>query len=279
MAGSVDLADRPHNDRSPRTAADDASVIVVRAEAKPGRRWRARLRNWRWLVPVICLAAGFMFATSADASRGTDLRSPDSANLVDLVQAAEAQIAQSSTQLGTLQNSVSGITNAAGRDNSAVATAQQLAAPLLAPAGLTAVTGPGIRVVLDDAHGTVPADVDPNQLVVHQSDLQAVVNALWGGGAEAMTVAGQRVIATSAVRCVGNTLLLNGRVFSPPFAVLAIGPFGTMHTAMDRSPGVNLFKQAASYYGLGYIVEQVSAIQLPAYTGPITLSYAKAVAR
>ena len=33
----------------------------------------------------------------------------------------------------------------------------------------------------------------------------------------------QRLIATSAVRCVGNTLLLQGRTYSPPFVVTAIG--------------------------------------------------------
>ena len=56
----------------------------------------------------------------------------------------------------------------------------------------------------------------PDDLVVHQQDIQGVVNALWAGGAEAMTLMGQRVIATTAVRCVGNTLLLHGAVYSPP---------------------------------------------------------------
>jgi uncharacterized protein YlxW (UPF0749 family) len=238
-------------------------------------------RIWRVLVPVACACAGLLFAASAQTARGTDLRSPEAVNLAGLVRTAEAQVSTLNTQLTTLQGSVNGLTDAAGDQNSAVAQAQSGAAPLLTPAGLTSVSGPGIRVVLDDAH-TVPAqlaggNVDPNQLVVHQSDLQAVVNALWAGGAEAMTIAGQRVIATSAVRCVGNTLLLNGQVFSPPFEVAAIGPFGTMRNAMDRSPGVALYRQAASYYGLGYTVEQLGGVQLPAYTGPISLSYAKAV--
>src|SRR6185437_17020012 len=92
------------------------------------------------------------------------------------------------------------------------------------------------------------AGVDPNQLVVHQSDLQAVVNALWAGGAEAMSIAGQRVIATSAVRCVGNTLLLNGEVYSPPFRVVAIGPATQLQNNLDGSPAVRLFKQAAEFY-------------------------------
>ncbi len=235
------------------------------------------------LVPLTCAAAGLLFATSAQTARGTDQRSPETANLQDLVHTAEGQVSGLSNQLASVQAAVNGLTGAAGRQNSAVAAAQALAQPLLAPAGLTAVSGPGIRVVLDDAHGLPAgisaADVDPNQLVVHQSDLQAVVNALWAGGAEAMTIAGQRIIATSAVRCVGNTLLLNGRVFSPPFEVAAIGPFGTMRSAMDRSPGVALYRQAASYYGLGYIVDQESDVRLPAYAGPISLSYAKRLSK
>jgi uncharacterized protein YlxW (UPF0749 family) len=236
---------------------------------------------WRVLVPVAFAAAGLLFATSAQTARGTDLRSPESSSLAGSVRTAEDQVNTLSAQLTTLQNSVNGLTGAAGQQNSAVAAAQSSGAGLLAPGGLTAVTGPGIQVVLDDAHG-LPAgissqNVDPNQLVVHQSDLQAVVNALWAGGAEAMTIAGQRIISTSAVRCVGNTLLLNGRVFSPPFEVAAIGPFGTMRLALDHSPGVALYRQAADYYGLGYTVGQTASLRLPAYTDPITLSYAKAV--
>ena len=53
--------------------------------------------------------------------------------------------------------------------------------------------------------------------------MQAVVNALWAGGAEAMMIQDQRIISTSAVRCVGNTLILQGRVYSPPYRIRAIG--------------------------------------------------------
>jgi uncharacterized protein YlxW (UPF0749 family) len=233
--------------------------------------------RWRWLVPLVCAGAGMLFATSAHVSRGTELRSPESANLAGLVRAAEQKVAAGSDRLATLQRQVSAATDRAGRDNTAVAAAQARAKPLRAPVGLTAVHGPGLLVVLDDAH-TVPTDagVDLNQLVVHQSDLQSVVNALWAGGAEAMTVAGQRIIATSAVRCVGNTLLLNGRVFSPPFPVLAIGPARQMQDSLDHAPGVTLFKQAASYYGLGYTVEAQDSVLLPAYDVPINQTYAKA---
>jgi uncharacterized protein YlxW (UPF0749 family) len=251
----------------------------------PGwRGWSISLRgrsSWRIVVPVACVAAGFIFATSARTANGSDLRtSQSSANLANLVRTAENQVNTNSAALAQLQREVSSLTEQAGQQNADVKRAQQQGAPLQAPAGLTAVTGPGIVVVLNDASNSAAnAGVDPNQLVVHQSDMQSVVNALWAGGAEAMTIAGQRIVATSAVRCVGNTLLLNGRVFSPPFRVAAIGPYVTMHTALDRSPGVDLFRQAASYYGLGYTVQQTDSLQLPAYDGPISLSYAKVTPR
>ena len=227
-------------------------------------------------MPVVCLLAGFGFAVSYRDSRGTEIRVPNSGNLAGLVRNAESQVQAADRQYATLQAQVAAAARQAGQGNGAVAAAQSAVGPLAAAAGLTATAGPGITVILNDApDNAANAGVDPNQLVVHQSDLQAVVNALWSGGAEAMTVAGQRVIPTSAVRCVGNTLLLNGEVYSPPFRVEAIGPYRTMHAALDASRGVNYFVQAASFYGLGYTVESADRLVLPAYNGPTGLTYAK----
>jgi uncharacterized protein YlxW (UPF0749 family) len=225
----------------------------------------------------VCLVAGVGFAASARDSRGTDLRAPGISSLADTVRSAEGRVRDADRQVRALQAQVNRAAAQAGRADSDVARVQNRVKPLRTPAGLTAVHGAGLTVVLDDASSQpAGADVDPNQLVVHQSDLQAVVNALWAGGAEAMTISGQRVIATSAVRCVGNTLLLNGEVFSPPFRVAAIGPSATMQERLASSPGVKLFREAAGYYGLGYTVESDSSVDLPAYSGPITLSYAHA---
>jgi uncharacterized protein YlxW (UPF0749 family) len=235
-------------------------------------------RRWRALVPVVCLVAGLGFAVSARESRGHELRNPVNATLAGTVEQAEARVHRLDRTVRDLQDAVDRLAKQAGHGDTGVQQARARIRALLAPAGLTATTGPGLEVVLDDAPGQPSSgNVDPNQLVVHQSDLQAVVNALWAGGAEAMTIAGQRVIATSAVRCVGNTLLLNGEVFSPPFRVAAIGPSATMQKKLSSSPGVKLFREAAGYYGLGYTVSTQSRMELPAFSGPVTLSYAHVV--
>jgi uncharacterized protein YlxW (UPF0749 family) len=122
----------------------------------------------------------------------------------------------------------------------------------------------------------LPQGVRPDDVVVHQQDVQAVVNALWAGGAEAMTIMGVRVISTSAVRCVGNTLLLGGRVYSPPFVLTAIGNPDAMTAALGQSDGVRAFRLAASTLGLGYQVRTENDVTVPAYDGSTSLQYAQA---
>jgi uncharacterized protein YlxW (UPF0749 family) len=175
---------------------------------------------------------------------------------------------------------VDAATAAAGKGSGRVAEVQQQVTALGDPFGQTAVTGEGLTVTLDDAPSSAAQQVDPSdqaaldQLVIHQSDLQAVVNALWAGGAQAISIAGQRLVPTSAVRCVGNTLLLNGRVYSPPYVVDAIGPSEAMRTDLANSRGVSLLEQAVQYYGVGYRVSGTHTVSVPAYDGPLDLSYA-----
>lgn len=270
------MARNPGDPRAPRTAATTAG-------REAARRSRAAHRTgllWRVLVPLACLVAGFVFATSAHDSGGTDLRPPGFANLSDLVAAAEQRVHAADAQVARLQAEVNAATQQAAHGDSAVAAAQAAVTPLLQPGGLSAMHGPGTGVVLDDAPAAnQPSGVDLNQLLVHQSDIRAVVNALWAGGAEAMSIMGQRVVATSSVRCVGPTLLINGEVFSPPYRIVAIGPADSMRSALDASPGVALFKQAAGYFGLGYTVDSSDDEQVPAYTGALGLQYAKPVSR
>ena len=112
---------------------------------------------------------------------------------------------------------------------------------------------------------------------MHQQDVENVVNALWAGGAEALMLQDQRVISTSAVRCVGNTLILQGRVYSPPYVIRAIGDVSAMHAALDQSPKVLLYRQYVDAVGLGYDVTSKSRASFPAYTGSVGLLYATAL--
>jgi uncharacterized protein YlxW (UPF0749 family) len=244
---------------------------------RPHRTGRSSV--WSVFVPLVALLAGLLFSMSAHAAQGTALRDDRNPQLSSLIADRQRQIDQQSRLAAGLRSEVDHQTTLAGGSDADIAAQQQRADSRRAAAGLTAVHGPGVTVRLDDAprraDGNLPPGVSVDDLVVHQQDVQAAVNALWAGGAEAMSVMGVRVISTSAVRCVGNTLLLNGRVYSPPFVITAIGDPERMRTALDASDGVRAFRAQAATLGLGYSFKPEGDVQVPAYDGSTSLQYAQ----
>jgi uncharacterized protein YlxW (UPF0749 family) len=111
--------------------------------------------------------------------------------------------------------------------------------------------------------------------VVHQQDIQAVLNALWSAGAEGIQVQDQRIIGTSAPRCVGNTLLLNGRTYSPPYVIAAIGDAPAMQAALAAAPLVTLYKQYVVRFGLGYSEQPRAQVDLVGHGEPVRMKFAK----
>lgn len=226
---------------------------------------------WRYGVPVVCLCAGLLLATTHTVSGGGEIRRSDAPRLVDLVREAQ----QSTDRLTARRDALAGEleTHHGGAvDDAAVAGITERADELALSAGLTPVHGPGLVVTLTDAQrdaeGRFPRDASPDDLVVHQQDIQAVLNALWSAGAEAIQMQDQRIIATSAPRCVGNTLLLNGRTYSPPYVVTAIGDVQAMQAALAAAPLVQLYKQYVVRFGLGYTEEAKSDVEVVGHPTP-----------
>lgn len=240
-----------------------------------------RIDGWQVAVPVVCLLAGSLFAVSRSSADGYDLRGGRTLELSALVRDAEDRVAAAEQRLGTLTAELAERERAAaGADGDSAA--ERARADALGPVvGRSALTGPGIEVTLTDAprdeDGRYPAGVDPDALVVHQQDLQSVLNALWAGGAEAIRVQDQRLVATSAVRCIGNTLLLHGRTYSPPYVITAIGEPERLSASLDREYGVRVFRQYAQTYGLGYRVQTPRTVSVPGYSGPVRLDLAEEV--
>jgi uncharacterized protein YlxW (UPF0749 family) len=231
---------------------------------------------WPWLVPVAALVAGTLFASSVRASQGEDLRT-DQAQLPDLIRAQNRTNEQRAGALDDLQAKVDAQTAALAPGNLATQKLERQANELAAAAGRTPVKGTAVQVRLDDAKlagSEVPAGADPDDYVIHQQDVQGVVNALWAGGAEAMMLQDQRVISTSAVRCVGNTLVLQGRVYSPPYVITAIGDPAALQSSLVTDPDVDNLRQWSVAVGLGYDVSVPGEQTFPAYSGSIVPEHA-----
>lgn len=223
-------------------------------------------------VALVLGAAGLLFVASGSTAQGTDLRE-DTADLASLV-AEERDRAEGTTTL--VESLRAEVETLEARAQPADPELEATLGRMSEAAGMQAVTGPAVRVVLDDADpDRRSASARPDDLVVHQQDVQAVVNALWLGGAEAMQLMDQRVISTSAVRCIGNTLSLQGQPYSPPYVITAVGDPDALLAALAGSDDVEVYRDAVEVFGLRYDVDAVGEVELPAYSGPLELRHAQ----
>ncbi|MFF0817732.1 DUF881 domain-containing protein [Rhodococcus sp. NPDC003318] len=238
-----------------------------------------RSRIWLVCVPIVCLVAGLLFATTREVSAGNELRRGDTTRLSDLVRAAQSDLDRATVDRDGLVARLDTLQSDAANSDSGVATVLEQVRSLEAEAGLSEVSGPGVTVTLTDASrdsdGNYPAGARPDDLVVHQQDVQSVLNAFWVGGATAVGMQDQRIVATSAPRCIGNTLLLHGRTYSPPYVMTALGDPARLTAALDAEPGVRLFKQYAVRYGLGYNQTTSESLTVPGYDGQMRTKFAR----
>jgi uncharacterized protein YlxW (UPF0749 family) len=240
---------------------------------------RAGRSPWSVGVPIVCLCAGLLLATTHTVSGGTEIRRSDAPRLVDLVREAQASVDRLSAQRETLVDQVDNHHGGSPTANAALTAITTRANALDLDAGLEALRGPGLVVTLNDAQrdaaGRFPGDASADDLVVHQQDIEAVLNALWSAGAEGIQMQDQRIIATSAPLCVGNTLLLNGRTYSPPYVVTAIGDVSAMQSALAASPMVALFQRYVLRFGLGYTEVAKARVDVVAHPPAVRTRYAK----
>ncbi len=241
----------------------------------PGRGSARTTVGGRVGTVFICSLAGFMIVVSALAARGEDLRADRAADLRHTVAAQIERNEELRAETEELRDQIDGLRRQADQPGEVF--------PRLPAAELEAstapVAGPAVRVTLTDAPLDVqPAGVSDDALIVHQQDIQAVVNALWAGGAEAMAIQGQRVISTTGIKCVGNSVVLHGIPYAPPYVIEAIGPVGQMEAALETSTHLQVYWQYVEAYALGYGQERVGDLELPGFVGSLGVDQAEPLA-
>jgi uncharacterized protein YlxW (UPF0749 family) len=236
--------------------------------------------TWRLVAVVVFVVAGVLFVTSSLDSGGLDLRASSVTDLDTVVRQQRQRTDDQQRQVADLTREVDQLGKSV--DDAQVSAVQHQVDALRGPAGFEKVHGPAITVVLSDApkadivRAVGKGEVAASDLVVHQQDIQAVVNALWSGGAEAMTLQKQRVISTTGIKCVGNTVVLHGVPYAPPYEITAIGDLDSLRIALDSSDYVAGYKTYVEAHHLGYQVSTDDDVTMPAYDGSSALRYAVA---
>ena len=208
------------------------------------------------VVAVVALT-GFLLVTNLRVNRSTSVTSSDTAGLIE--QRVD-EVRRLQDDVNRLSSQVSALT-----DSAAPATPDDAGSGTTLPA----VSGPGIEVTLDDspmweqAVDSSGSAEDIDKYVVHQQDIEGVINALWSGGATAISFEDQRLLFNSAVLCSGNVVSLHGKKYSPPFHIRAIGDQNALTQALDSSDAVRIYRQYVSAFGLGWNVERRRDLNFP----------------
>ncbi len=238
---------------------------------------RRPLRSWRLGTPLVALTCGVLLATSAANSGGTDLRPSRYTDLEGFVTQENREYEALQGRVAELTGDVDQLTSRVG--NGEVARLRERVDDLADPAGLEARTGPGLTITLSDAPEEVinSSSRNLNLLVVHQQDIQAVANAMWKGGAEAMTIQGQRVITTTGIKCEGNAVMLQGVAYAQPYVISAIGNPAALEAAVLQDDYLAGYRAAAAVpdISVGWDLRTEERIEAPAYEGLTTMQYAE----
>lgn len=235
----------------------------TRTELEGGKRPRTKILSSATVL-LVTLAAGVLFGVSAYSARSHG--NPADLNMAGLVreqQGVVLELEDTVEELRASQEEKIAVSSPEITANSALSFRSDL-------------SGPGVTVTLDDSPSDFVLDnaANVNAAVVHQQDVDAVMNALWSGGAEAMSVQGVRVTFSTPVRCVGNVILVGARSYAPPYRISAIGDVDGMLAALDADPSVSLYREDTVRYALGWDVQVHDATTIAAEADLSPLKYA-----
>lgn len=235
---------------------------------------------WRLGTPVVGLLVGGLFVVSATSSGGTDLRPGRYTDLASLVDAEAGEYEELQAEINDLNAEIDSL--AEGVSSWGVARTRGQIEELSDEAGMEPRRGPGVTITMSDSpvdliDDAIEHDIEPDRLVVHQQDLQAVVNALWTGGATAVTIAGQRVVTTTGIKCEGNAVQLHGVPYPQPYVIEAVGDQSDLVEAVEADPIVAGYRTDAAnpLIDIGWAMALDDEVEAPAYDGLLDLRYAE----
>jgi uncharacterized protein YlxW (UPF0749 family) len=251
-------------------AARAAQAGDPNGQARTGRVPAAPRRGARALVCLTMAVAGLLVAVTYDqAAAKSQGRAEVRTALIGDIDHASAVSDELAVELADLRTKVSGTREKLLRATTVGQRALDELARAEQGAAAVAVSGPGLLVTLanadpkanqDPVGGTTEEDAGGR---VRDGDLQQVVNALWAAGAEAVSINGQRLGPTSAIRFAGEAVLVDFRPVTNPYEIKAIGDPDTLFNSFLASPEVSALALISETYDLRFDLAQEDELTLP----------------
>jgi uncharacterized protein YlxW (UPF0749 family) len=215
---------------------------------------------------------GFLIGTSVVTGQAERQKAaPRRAELVSLIGERQRLVDDLDSAVSLLRRDVAQAQSRASRASSRDRAEAQDVARLAEAAGTVPLSGAGLVVSLSPSSRPAPSPEEAGAYLIHDADLQLVVNELWAAGAEAIAINDSRLVATTPIRAAGGTIVVNFRPLSPPFKVTAIGADRRRFASSDIA---RRFQRWTQLFGLGFTIQERASVTVPAYTGRVAISSA-----
>lgn len=233
--------------------------------------------NWPKSVALACLILGILIAVQfkTQKSKGFPLYRQRTEELVKIINGLEMDRNKLRVDLEQAREQIKEFSKAASHGQSLMQSMKRQVELAKLEAGFVEVEGPGVEVELKDSIRHPKSSEDPYFYLVHDVDLQSLVNELKATGAEAISINGQRLVTTTSIRCAGPVIFINTERFISPYTVKAIGPANEMEIAL-KMPGGFLDSLAPNIRkGVEIKVVKKENIVISGYKGSLVFRYAK----
>ena len=216
-------------------------------------------------IAFVCVVLGFMLAVQFKTTQ--DIRSTIPFQRVeDLSQ----RLSQTEKERDSLQDEVKKLKESTNKQE----TLSKDIENIKMGAGVLAMQGPGISIVIDDSKKQSNTGENLNLYLIHDDDILKVINELRAAGAEGISINEQRLIATSEIRCAGPTLSVNNTRYSPPYEIKAIGDSQTLENALKMRGGV---VETLQFWGIQITIKTENNVILPAYKSQFRFEHSKPI--
>ncbi|HHV61813.1 MAG TPA: DUF881 domain-containing protein [Firmicutes bacterium] len=230
-------------------------------------------KNWQAYIAFVCVILGFLlvvqFRTQEYIGKIT-LPTRRLEDLTDMLRKTESERDLLEKEVVALRQQLARVVEG----EHMLGTVRQELEKVKMAAGLTELKGPGVVVVLNDSRKQAQPGESPELFLVHDEDLLKTANELFAAGADAVAINGQRLVATSEVRCAGPTISVNNTRIGPPYTIVAIGDPVTLENALRMREGIIDTLRA---WGIEVKITRMPEVIVPAYKGSIYFHYAKSV--
>jgi uncharacterized protein YlxW (UPF0749 family) len=220
---------------------------------------RPTTRRPQWTAAVVVAAFGVLVTVAAvQTSAGAGVASESRTTLVTQIEDKRGGVADLQGRIVRLRELNVGLQDHLDEVTADAQSSANRAQRLAAVSGFGAVTGPGVRVTVDDDPSGIPGSE------VKDSDLRLLVNGLWRAGADAISINGMRLTSRSAIRNSGIAIHLNFQSLSPPYVVSAIGDEDTLQAKLLDTASGREFFQLPDHVGIVVGMDNVDHLSLPA---------------